>query len=68
MENDTITLQDIFVFRQEGFDETGKVMGKHVATGIVPKFIDKLKTYGENVPSAIFKKYEVPPDSSQMRR
>ncbi|SFN95014.1 CpaF family protein [Proteiniclasticum ruminis] len=68
MENDTITLQDIFVFRQEGFDETGKVMGKHVATGIVPKFIEKLKTYGENVPSAIFKKYEMPPDPSQMRR
>lgn len=58
MENDTITLQDIFDFKQDGFDETGKVIGKHVPTGIVPKFIDKLRAHGENVPTAIFKKYD----------
>lgn len=55
MEGDTITLQDIFEFRQDGFDEMGRVRGKHVATGIVPGYIDKLKTHGEILPSSLFK-------------
>lgn len=57
MEGDTVTLQDIFVFRQEGFDETGRVLGKHVATGIVPNCIDKLRAHGENISSSIFKSF-----------
>ncbi len=54
MEGDTITLQDIYVFKQEGFDEGGTVLGRHVSTGIVPKFLEKLKSYGENIPTSIF--------------
>lgn len=58
MEGDTITLQDIFVFRHDGFDERGGVMGKHVATGIVPNFMEKLRTHGETIPASIFKPTE----------
>jgi pilus assembly protein CpaF len=54
MEGETITMQDIFQFRQDGFNEKGQVLGKHVATGIVPKFMERIKSYGEVVPNSIF--------------
>ena len=54
MEGDTITLQDLYVFKQEGFDEGGTVLGKHIPTGIVPTFIEKLRAYGESIPSSVF--------------
>ena len=46
MEGDTITLQDIFVFRPEGVDNQGKIRGRHAATGIRPKILDKLTDNG----------------------
>ncbi|KJS77071.1 MAG: type II secretion system protein E [Desulfotomaculum sp. BICA1-6] len=55
MEGDTITLQDIFVFKQRGIDEKGRVIGRHVPTGIVPKFIDKMEAAGIVVPHKIFR-------------
>ena len=54
MEADTITLQDLYVFNQEGFDEGGNVVGKHIPTGIVPKYMEKLKAYGETIPTSVF--------------
>ncbi len=54
MEGETITLQDLYIFNQEGFDEGGSVIGKHVPTGIVPTFTEKLKAYGETIPSSVF--------------
>ena len=39
MEVDVITLQDIFYFKQEGFDKDGKVKGRFVATGFVPEVL-----------------------------
>lgn len=54
MEAETITLQDLYIFNQEGFDEGGNVVGKHMPTGIVPKFMDKLKAYGETIPTSVF--------------
>ena len=55
MESETITLQDIFEFKQEGFDAIGKIRGKHVSTGIVPSYLEKLKTHGENLSTSIFR-------------
>lgn len=54
MEGDTITLQDLYVFKHEGFDEGGYVRGKHVPTGIVPKFLEKIKAYEEIIPVSVF--------------
>lgn len=54
MESETILLQDLYVFRHDGFDEGGKVMGRHVPTGIVPTFLDKIKVYGESIPASVF--------------
>ena len=54
MEGDMITLQDLFVFEQEGFNIKGDIGGKHVATGVVPSFIDKFAMYGEKVSRNMF--------------
>jgi pilus assembly protein CpaF len=55
MEMDVITMQDIFVFKQEGFDAEGRVEGKFVATGFVPKFFDDLQRRGIPVNMDIFR-------------
>lgn len=54
MESEIILLQDLYEFRHEGFDEGGRVLGKHVPTGIVPSFLDKIKAYGASIPASIF--------------
>ncbi len=50
MEGDVIILQDIFRFEQRGIDNRGKVKGEFVSTGIMPKFVQKLKEKGMNIP------------------
>jgi pilus assembly protein CpaF len=55
MEMDVITMQDIFTFKQEGFDSEGKVVGKFIATGFVPKFYDDLQRRGIPVDMDIFR-------------
>ncbi|HEX9576462.1 MAG TPA: ATPase, T2SS/T4P/T4SS family, partial [Myxococcales bacterium] len=55
MEMDVITMQDIFSFKQEGFDGDGKVMGRFIATGFVPRFYDDLQRRGIPVNMDIFR-------------
>lgn len=50
MEGDVIILQDIFRFDQRGIDSKGKVKGEFVSTGIMPKFVQKLKERGITIP------------------
>ncbi len=54
MEGDVVTLQDIFVFREEGRDHMGRITGGIVPTGIKPKFMDKLLKTGVVLPSDLF--------------
>jgi septum site-determining protein MinD len=54
MEGPTITLQDIFVFRQTGVGEDGKVQGRFVSTGFVPRFVHELEAKGIRLPKGIF--------------
>jgi pilus assembly protein CpaF len=54
MEGDVIVLQDIFLFNQKGVDAQGKVLGKHVATGLRPKCLEKLAQQGLGVHPKIF--------------
>ena len=54
MEGDVIQLQDIFLFKQEGFGADGKVKGKHVATGAIPDFYQDLKNRGLDVDLSVF--------------
>ena len=55
MEVDIVTLQDIFYYKQEGFTEDGKVRGRYVASGFVPKFYDDLQRKGIPVNMSIFR-------------
>ena len=55
MEVDIVTLQDIFYFKQEGFTDEGKIKGRFVATGFVPKFYDDLQRRGVPVNMNIFR-------------
>jgi pilus assembly protein CpaF len=55
MQGDVVTLQDIFVFKQTGLDANRKVIGKHVATGFIPKFIEKIEALGIKIPRGLFK-------------
>ena len=43
MEGDIITMQDIFLYRHDGWTEDGKMVGKHVATGAVPSFTEDIE-------------------------
>src|SRR5712672_14470 len=54
MEGDVITLQDIFVFEKRGVSPEGKVLGRFAATGIRPKFYEKLLAAGIRLPPDIF--------------
>jgi len=55
MEVDIVTLQDIFYFKQEGFTADGKVKGRYVASGFVPKFYEDLQRRGIPVNMGIFR-------------
>jgi len=54
MEQDVITLQDVFLFEKTGITEAGKVTGRFRATGIRPKFYDRLKACGIILPTQMF--------------
>ena len=54
METDVVTLQDIFVFEKLGLSHAGKVKGRFAATGILPKFNEKLVASGIQLPVDLF--------------
>jgi pilus assembly protein CpaF len=55
LEGDTILLQDIFKYRTLAGSERAKTQGELVATGLRPKFMDKLAELGVEVPASAFK-------------
>ena len=54
MERDVVTMQEIFQFRRLGIDENGDVLGHFEATGVRPKFADRLRSFGVELPSNLF--------------
>ncbi len=59
MEDDTITMQDIFLFKRHGVSETGQVLGRFVATGIRPKCTDQLIAAGVGLDASLFQREEL---------
>jgi len=55
IEQGAITLSDIFLFKQTGVDANGKVQGNFTATGVIPSFIDEVKTHGITFDIGVFK-------------
>ena len=56
MESGTIQLQNIFLFKQHGVDENGRIRGGFEACGFVPTFYEQLKQIGADVDLSIFRK------------
>ncbi len=54
MESGTIQMNEIFKFKQQGFDDNGRIRGDFVATGTVPKFYEELRERGVSVDMSIF--------------
>jgi len=54
MEQDVITMQDIFLFERTGLNPEGKVVGRFRATGVRPKCAEKLATMGIRLPLDMF--------------
>ncbi len=54
MEGDVITVQEIFQFRQTGTSATGAVQGHFCATGVRPRFAERLRNFGIEVPENLF--------------
>jgi pilus assembly protein CpaF len=54
MEDESIAMQDIFVFERRGIDESGKVRGTFRATGFRPLFAERLATAGARLRPALF--------------
>jgi len=55
LEGDLLALQDVFQFKQEGFDSEGRVVGRFLATGFVPTFYDDLQRRGIAVNMDVFR-------------
>jgi pilus assembly protein CpaF len=54
MEGDIITMQEIFAYEKTGIASDGTVLGHFRATGIRPKFVQRLKVFGIEVPDEMF--------------
>ncbi len=54
MEGDVITMQEIFAFKQTGVGTDGLVQGHFHATGVRPKFAERLRAFGIVLPDAMF--------------
>jgi pilus assembly protein CpaF len=54
MEGDVISMQDVFVFEKQGVSSEGRTLGTFTATGIRPRFEEKLRASGISLPANFF--------------
>ncbi|MEF9503175.1 CpaF family protein [Burkholderia sp. 1B3(2022)] len=54
MEGDIINMQEIFTFKRTGVDRDGAVRGHFCATGVRPKFVERLQAFGINLPDSLY--------------
>jgi pilus assembly protein CpaF len=54
MEQDTVVMQDIFLFVQDGIDENGRAFGHFESTGVRPAFMGRLESAGIRLPNNLF--------------
>ncbi len=54
MEQETVIMQDIFLFVQDGIDENGRAYGHFEATGVRPSFMQRLEQGGVRLPANLF--------------
>jgi len=56
MEGDVVTMQDLFVFEHEGFDEMGRIRGRLKPIGLRPKCYERMLERGIRLPVTIFQR------------
>jgi len=54
MEGDMIAMHEIFSFEQSGVEPSGRVLGRFRASGVRPRFADRLRMFGVAVPDSVF--------------
>ncbi len=54
MQGEVISLQDVFVFKQEGMDKKRKIIGRFVPTGFIPKFVEEMEAKGMKISRGLF--------------
>lgn len=54
MQGETVTLQEIFRFKETGFDKNRKILGTFQAMGMIPSFIEELEAKGVSIPRELF--------------
>lgn len=54
MEGDVVTMQEIFAFHQTGLGPEGEVLGHFRATGVRPRFAERLRAFGVPLPDGMF--------------
>lgn len=54
LEGETVVLQDVFVFQEQGEDEEGRVLGRLGPTGVRPLFAPRLTMHGFDLPASMF--------------
>ena len=54
MESEIISMQDLFLFESRGVSSEGRIVGNFVGTGIRPKFSERLKAAGFELPANLF--------------
>jgi pilus assembly protein CpaF len=54
MEGNVVTMQDVFAFKRTGIGENGQVLGTFASTGIRPRFLEKLRLSGVELPPSTF--------------
>ena len=54
IQGDAVTLQDVFSFKEVGYDKNRKIVGKFLSKGLIPKFVQDLKERGVSIPKDLF--------------
>lgn len=54
IQGEAVTLQDVFEFKEVGYDKDRKIVGKFLSKGLIPKFVQDLKERGVSIPKDLF--------------
>ncbi|MEZ4873481.1 MAG: ATPase, T2SS/T4P/T4SS family [Bdellovibrionales bacterium] len=65
LRGEAIELQDIFVFKETGFDKNRKIVGQFQPTGLIPSFIEKFEARGVTIPRNLFSMSSAPQSATQ---
>ena len=47
-------MQEVFIYERKGVDKDGRVLGRFRPTGVRPRFAERLKIYGFQLPRTFF--------------